>query len=241
VGTTARISYALGLPRALTRVSMRGVPIWSILLAAVLGVAALLVPGTGWLQLVGYITDATAIMYAFAPISLAALAKADVGRIHPYNAPVKTILLPLGFIFANLIIYWGGFDATWRLAVAILIGQVLFVVAALVKARNVDVARARWQSAVWIWPWLVGMTIIGLFGDYGSSELNLIPPYWDVLVVTVWSLIIFYFAASRVQQTSVIKEEVAKDLLDDSLSGGPTTTSIPTTPPTPGAPTTLVP
>jgi amino acid transporter len=241
VGTTARISYALGLPRALTRVSLRGVPVWSIIVAAILGIAALLVPGSGWLTLVGYITDATAIMYAFAPISLAALSKADVGRVHPYNAPVKTILLPLGFVFANLIIYWGGWDATWRLALAILIGQIIFVVAALLKATNVDVARARWRSAIWIWPWLIGMAVIGRFGDYGKTELNLIPQYWDVLIVTVWALIIFYFAVSQVQKTSVIKEEVAKDLLDDSIHGSPMTAPVATTPSGPTTPPTLIP
>jgi amino acid transporter len=221
VGTTARISYALGLPKGLTRVSARGVPVWSILLAAILGIGALLVPGTGWLQLVYYITDATAIMYAFAPISLAALLKKDTGRIHPYNAPARTVLLPLGFIFANLIIYWGGWDATWHLAIAIVIGQALYGLSALLKAKNVDVAKARWRSALWIWPWLGGMIVIGLFGNYAvdNTELHVFPEYWDAGVVAIWSLIIFYFAVSQVQKTSDIKEMVAADMVDDSISG----------------------
>jgi amino acid transporter len=223
VGTTARISYALGLPKGLTRISARGVPLWSILLAALLGIGALLVPGTGWLQLVGYITDATAIMYAFAPISLAALKKKDTGRVHPYNAPVPTILLPLGFIFASLIVYWGGWDATWRLAIAVVIGQLIFVISALLKAENVDVAKARWRSAIWMWAWLAGMVVIGLFGQYGSTELKVIPQYWDAGVVAVWALIIFYFAVSQAQSTAEIKESVATDMSDDSISGDPMT------------------
>jgi amino acid transporter len=221
VGTTARISYALGLPKGLTRVSARGVPIWSILLAAILGIAALLVPGTGWLQLVYYITGATAIMYGFAPISLAALRKGDTDRVHPYNAPIPTILLPLGFIFANLIIYWGGWDATWHLAIGVAIGQILYGLSALLKAKNVNVAKARWRSAIWIWPWLGGMILIGLFGNYAvdNTELHVFPEYWDAGVVAVWSLIIFYFAVSQVQKTSDIKEMVAEDMVDDSISG----------------------
>jgi amino acid transporter len=221
VGTTARISYALGLPKGLTRVSARGVPVWSILLAALLGIGALLVPGTGWLQLVYYITDATAIMYAFAPISLAALLKRDTGRVHPYNAPIRTVLLPLGFIFANLIIYWGGWDATWHLAIAVAIGQILYGVSALLHAKNVDVAKARWRSAIWLWPWLGGMIVIGLFGNYAvdNTEKHFFPEYWDAGVVALWSLIIFYFAVSQVQKTSDIKEMVAADMVDESISG----------------------
>jgi len=219
VGTTARISYALGLPKGLTRVSARGVPIWSILLAAVLGIGALLVPGTGWLQLVGYITGATAIMYGFAPIALAALRKHDTGRAHPYEVPVPAFLLPLGFVFANLIIYWGGFEATWHLAIGVLIGQILYGLSALLKAKNVDLARARWRSALWIWPWLGGLIVIGLYGNYGTTELKVLPQYWDAGVVAIWSLIIFYFAVSQTQKTSDIKEMVAADLIDDSISG----------------------
>jgi len=225
VGTTARISYALGLPKGLTRISARGVPIWSIVLAAALGIAALLVPGTGWLQLVGYITDATAIMYAFAPISLAALIKKDTGRVHPYKAPIPAVLLPLGFIFASLIVYWGGWDATWRLAIAVVIGQILFGISALLKAQNVDVAKARWRSAIWMWAWLAGMVVIGLFGNYGSTELKVIPQYWDAGVVAVWALIIFYFSVSQAQSTAEIEESVAADMADDAISGDPMTGS----------------
>jgi hypothetical protein len=38
-------------------------------------------------------------------------------------------------------------------------------------------------------------------------------------VVAIWSLIIFYFAVSQTQKTSDIKEMVAADLIDDSISG----------------------
>jgi small-conductance mechanosensitive channel len=143
--------------------------------------------------------------------------------VHPYNAPVPTILLPLGFIFASLIVYWGGWDATWRLAIAVVIGQLIFVISALLKAENVDVAKARWRSAIWMWAWLAGMVVIGLFGQYGSTELKVIPQYWDAGVVAVWALIIFYFAVSQAQSTAEIKESVATDMSDDSISGDPMT------------------
>lgn len=212
VGTTARISYALGLPNGLTRISTRGVPIWSLVLASLLGIGALLVPGTGWLQLVGYITGATAIMYSFAPISLAALRKTDLKRHHPYKVPAPMFILPLGFVFANLIIYWGGFDATWRLSLAVLIGQILFVIAALVKAKNVNLAKARWVSALWIWPWLAGMCLIGYLGDFGATQLNMLPPDWDTLIVAAFALAIFYFAVNRRMSPTDVEAQVAEDI-----------------------------
>jgi amino acid transporter len=210
IGTTARISYALGLPNALTRLSRRGVPIWSVLVAAVFGVIALL-PAPSWQQLVSLITGATAIMYAFAPISLRALMKADVARKHPYTVPFPAVILPLGFAFANLIIYWGGFEATWKLAIGVAIGQLLFVIAKAAKAKSVDIAQARWRAMAWIWPWLGGMVVLGLLGNYGDSSVHVLPEDFDALFVVAFSLIIFYVASNAVAPTAMVEEAVKRD------------------------------
>jgi amino acid transporter len=217
IGTTARISYALGLPKALTKVSKRGVPIWSILLASAFGVLFFL-PAPSWQELVGLITGATAIMYAFGPVSLGALMRSDVNREHPYRVPFPRVLLPLGFAFANLIIYWGTFYSTWRLAIAVLIGQVIFVIAALVKARSIDIAKARWKSALWIWPWLIGIAVIGYLGNYGKpgSILHVLPEDWDALIVIAFSIIVYNFAIRTVVATDVVEEAVALDLQDEA-------------------------
>src|SRR5207244_2102320 len=62
----ARLSYAMGrervLPRPLARISRRGVPVVSILLAFVVGEIALL-PFPSWMALVSLVTSAAAVMY----------------------------------------------------------------------------------------------------------------------------------------------------------------------------------
>ena len=45
-------------------------------------------------------------MYAFAPITVLALRKADPDRTRPYRVPAISVLAPLAFIAANEIIYW---------------------------------------------------------------------------------------------------------------------------------------
>src|SRR5438477_4483519 len=129
VATTARLSYALGeereMPSALAKTNAKGVPVVSILVAAVVGCLAF-GPFKSWNALVSVVTNATAIMYAFAPLSLAALHKLDGGRPRAYRMPVPSVTLPAAFCCANLIIYWGGFDTTWKLTVAMALGLVLF-------------------------------------------------------------------------------------------------------------------
>src|ERR1043166_2433921 len=76
VGTTARLSYALGeereMPSVLASTNAKGVPVVSTLIAFVVGCLAL-GPFKSWNALVSVVTASTAIMYGFAPISLAAL------------------------------------------------------------------------------------------------------------------------------------------------------------------------
>src|SRR5580765_905613 len=203
VGTPARLSYALGqeevLPKQLTQVNKRGVPVWSILLAFVVGEIFFL-PFPSWSKLVGVITSATAIMYAFAPVTLAALHKRDPDRFRPYRMPFPKLLNPVGFCFANLIIYWSGFDVMWKLLGLILVGRVLFEFA----LRRADPKRTDgdFRASSWIWPWLIGDTVISVLGRYGGH--NVLPDWIDILVVIAFSLGIFYYAV----EFSRTKEQV---------------------------------
>jgi amino acid transporter len=211
VGTSSRLTYAMGregvLPPSLGKLTVRGVPIFSILLAFIVGELALL-PFPSWKALVGLVTSATAIMYAFAPVSLAALRERDPDRPRPYQLPFPKVLAPLGFIFANLIIYWGGFEATWKLLAAIFLGRVLFEVTLARKLRT-EYPLIDWRASSWIWPWLVGMTVIGFIGRYGGN--NVLPDWWDLLVVAAFSLVIFYFAVSVAMSTEHVQEAVAAE------------------------------
>jgi amino acid transporter len=213
VGTTARLSYALGeeevLPDKLTQINRRGVPIYSILLAFIVGELAFL-PFPSWSSLVALVTGATAIMYAFAPVALAALQKQDGDRPRPYKIPYPKVLNPAGFAAANLIIYWGGFEAMWKLLAGIFLGRVLFEI---MLRRTNDPRRKDidWRAASWIWPWLVGLTIISLIGRYGTGSQNLLPQWIDLVVVIAFSLVIFYYAVSLAMDRETIKAVVASE------------------------------
>jgi amino acid transporter len=210
LGTSARLSYALGeeevISDKLTHTNKRGVPFWSIILAFVIGEITFL-PFPSWNSLVGLVTGATAIMYAFAPVSLAALHERDPERPRPYRAPFPKVLNPVAFIAANLIIYWGGFEAMWKLLFAIFIGRVLFEIA-LHRAKDVRRPDIDWRAASWIWPWLIGMTLIGLIGRYGNGSHAVLPDWWDLAVVIAFSLVIFYYAVGLAMESDKVKAAV---------------------------------
>jgi amino acid transporter len=201
VATSSRLSYALGrensVPASVAKVSRTGVPIVSILIAFVVGEIAFL-PFPSWQSLVGLVTSATAIMYAFGPISLTALRIRDPQRPRPYKLPAPAVLAPVGFISANLIIYWSSYQAEWKLGLAILVGLAIFTATRFARPAT-ERNPLSWRSSLWIWPWLIGMIAIGKIGRYGGNKA--IPEWWDIVTVIAFSLVIYY-AAVRLAVTS---------------------------------------
>jgi amino acid transporter len=213
MATTARLSYAIGeddsLPDELNKTNNRGIPIYSLLLAFAAGMLVFL-PFPSWGKLVGIVTAATAIMYAFAPVSLAALQLRDPDRPRPYRMPMPKLLNPVGFVSANLIIYWSGFEASWKLLTLILVGRLLFEVN-LHTSEYLHRADIDWHAANWIWPWLIGITALGVMGRYGAGSLAILPEWWDLAAVIAFSLVMFYYAVSHAMSLEHIEESIAVD------------------------------
>jgi amino acid transporter len=211
VATSARLSYALGeeseMPSALASTNKKGVPVVSVLVAAVVGLLAF-GPFKSWNALVNVVTAATAIMYAFAPVALAALRKVDGRRPRSYRVPMPSVVLPIAFSSANLIIYWGGFETTWKLAAAMLVGLAWFAIGSKRnRTRAFDFAR----NAMWIGPWLGGQIVIGWLGRYGGGSRNILPDWIDIAVIIAFSLIIYYWAVSLALTEQQTQAAVAKD------------------------------
>jgi len=210
VATSARLSYALGeereMPSALAKTNARGVPVVSIAVAAVVGCVAF-GPFKSWTALVNVVTGATAIMYGFGPLSLAALHKLDGARPRAYRVPWPRVVLPAGFCSANLIIYWGGFDTTWKLVCAMVVGLALFAIGAW---RSRTDARHTVRSSLWMAPWFAGQVAIGALGRYGGGY-EVLPAWIDIAVVIGFALAIFYLALHLTLSAAASAAAVAKD------------------------------
>ena len=214
LGTTARLSYALGeepeMPQALATTNQKGVPV--VVDHRRRGRRHLRFgPFKSWSELVSVVTGSTAIMYAFAPVALGSLQLLDKDRSRPYKMPMPKILLPAGFAFADLLIYWSGWDIIWKLDILLIVGFALFFAGATFKKTD---ALSKISHAVWIGPWLIGMTILSFAGRYGAwgpkddkaagySTKNhpwltqfhdWLPSYVDLAAVIVFAVLIYYWA-----------------------------------------------
>lgn len=224
VGTAARLSYALGhagyIPKGVSRISSHGVPYTSILLAFVVGLICFL-PFPSWQSLVGLITSATVIMYAFAPITLLVLRKTDPDRARPYRLPVASVLAPLAFVAANEIIYWTSWTTVYKLMLAVLAGYLIFGIA-YGLGHPMERPPLDPRSLIWILPWFTGLTLISYFGQYGGIQR--IPEWVDLGLVAAFSLLICYAAVHLSLPPHRVHAAIEADERDAATQPEPTTT-----------------
>ncbi len=210
--STSRISYGLSkngyAPTLFERTNARSVPWFGLIMAFVTGVICFL-PFPSWQQLVSFISSASVLMYAGAPLAFGALRSRLPERERPYRLPAGGIISPLSFVIASLIIYWSGWDTLWRLGVAIVLGYVLLGSYALYANRKglPNAPLLNWKSAQWLPVYLIGIGVISWQGGFGNGT-GAIPLWWDIAIITVFSLVIYYWARA----TALSSEEIQRNI-----------------------------
>jgi amino acid transporter len=202
---TSRVSYGLArnryFPPIFQRTDSRGVPWFGLVAAFIVGLFFLL-PFPSWHSLVGLITGASVLMYAGAPLSMAAFRGQVPEAERPYRMPFAAVLGPLAFVVADLLIYWSGFEVVWKLGIVLVIG---YVVIGTFMAFDKQRPPMDWKSAQWLPAWLIGLGIISWQGQYSgaaSSDKHPLPPtntfnlpfWWDMAAVAGFSLLIYFWA-----------------------------------------------
>ncbi len=228
--SASRISFGLSrngfLPTAFERTNERTkVPVIGVIVTTIIGLLFLL-PFPSWAALVNVVTSSSVLMYAGAPLALAALRrqKPDLPRL--YRLPAAGFLAPASFAAASLIVFWAGWQTYTTLMVAMLIGYG-FVWATYAFNLNPKKPPMDWGSAVWLIPYFIGMGIISYFGLGTSGEsggiIGSVGVFKTVLVggkdqlgvigsliVTIaFSLVIYYVAVSRRLPEDKVDEYVA--------------------------------
>ncbi|MEU9078962.1 APC family permease [Kitasatospora sp. NPDC004745] len=199
ITSSSRVTYGLSrngyAPQALQYTDKRSVPWLGLIIAWVAGVICFL-PFPSWQRLVGFITSAVVLMYAGAPLAFGVLRKRLPSMERSYHLPGGTIISPLAFVVASLVIYWSGWDTLWRLGLAIVIGYALLGGYSVYAARTgvPNAPRMDFRAGQWLPVYLVGMGLISWQGTFGEGARGNLPLWWDILVVVVFSLVIYYWA-----------------------------------------------
>ena len=214
--TTSTSRMSLGMakngywPKQLASLNGDGVPWVGLITAYVMGCICFL-PFPSWQTLVGFITSASVLMYAGAPLAFGVFRSKLPEWDRPFRLAGAKVLSPLAFVVANLIIFWSGWETDWRLGVAIVIGYVSVVATRLFKASEVPLVLDL-RAAQWLPVYLIGMGVIVYGSDFGTLSSPWFSNNWDFLVVGGFSLVIYYWA----QAVSLSGERI-KALIDTTV------------------------
>jgi amino acid transporter len=218
--STSRIGYGLArnryFPPFFGWVDRRGVPWFSLILAFVFGLVFLL-PFPSWSALVNLVTSASVLMYAGAPLSLGALRKQVPDAPRPYRVAGAAVLAPLSFAVASLIIYFSGFETIWKLGIVVVVGYILIGTWMAIDKQRPPLD---WKAASWLPFYLVGMGIISWQGQFGPDNTNRIGFGWDMLIVAVFSLAIYYWAQAVRAPRDEVLELVARQSAEPEPATG---------------------
>jgi amino acid transporter len=224
--STSRVGYGLArnryYPQIFAKVDANGIPWVSLLFAFAFGLVFLL-PFPSWHSLVSLVTGASVLMYAGAPLSMGAFRRQVPDADRPYRVPAAGFLGPVGFVIANLIIYWSGFEAVWKLGLCIVIGYVLIGVSMAFDKQRPPID---WKSAQWLPVYLIGLGIISWQGQFSGGAVAApvntghIPFWIDMLVVAAFSLVIYFWAmATRLptnEMLDLVNRQAAPSDIDET-------------------------
>lgn len=171
-GTAARTIYGMAvddyLPAFLTRVNQRwGIPVGSLIASTVIGWLFLL-PLPSWYLLVGFISAATVLTYIMGGVGLSVLRRTAAELHRPYRMPAASVLAPLGFIAAALIVYWSGTSQLNYIVTAIVLGLPIY--AWTYAPHKLGLNRTSGIIAGLVM--LVAVLVTGYFGLYSATPLN---------------------------------------------------------------------
>jgi amino acid transporter len=161
-------------------------------------------------------------MYAGAPLALASLRRSRPDLARPYRAPAAGLLAPTSFVFATFIAYWSGWQTISTLMIALLLGYGLMGLARTLHL-DLEPPKIEWNSAWWLFPYFLGLTVVSYLGNFGSGAIlggvgpfkdvlvgghGRIPLWWDMCCLTVLSLAV-YAGAMKQSGTSSRAESIA--------------------------------
>ncbi|MFJ9694382.1 APC family permease [Kitasatospora sp. NPDC101183] len=211
--STSRISYGLSkngyAPQKFEELDRNGVPWFGLIVSFVTGVICFL-PFPSWQELVGFITSASVLMYAGAPLAFGAMRRRLPDRERSYRLPLGGLVSPAAFVVASLIIYWSGWHTLSRLGIAIVLGYALLggYAAYAIRKGLPNAPRLNWKAAQWLPVYLLGLGLVSWQGGFGEGT-GRIPMWWDMGIVALFSLAIYAWAIRVALPAEEIEREVS--------------------------------
>ncbi len=169
----------------------------------------------GWSSLAAVISVATVISYLTGPISLMALRRSATDLKRPLRVPGMRLIAPFAFVCASLVLYW----ARWPLT-----GEIILLMIVALPVYFYFQGKSGWagwgrdlKAAWWLVAYLPAMAVLSLIGSHEFGGMGLLPYGWDMLIVSIVSLIFYFWGVNTGYRTEYLDEHEADEEQDKVL------------------------
>jgi amino acid transporter len=203
--SASRLLYGLSankqLPKFLTKVNKRGIPAYSVWINFIVGLSFFM-PFKGWLEMAEFMSSIIALSYVTGPVCCLALRYQLPNQVRNFRLPLVKLWAFIAFYVCTLIVYWTGWHTVKKLGIALIISVALFIVYRIFSKRPRSV-HMNWRASIWLWPYLICLTLVSYFGNYGGGT-NAITFGWDFVIIALFSIVSLYLAVKyRARDTHV--------------------------------------
>ncbi|MEM0139465.1 MAG: APC family permease [Ferroplasma sp.] len=209
-GTSTRTLFGLSqigyFPKQISNVSKKtGIPLIPIIVSVIVGLI-FLAPFPSWYALVGLITGATAFTYIVGGSALMVFRKQANELKRPFKLPFASILAPIAFVGATLIVYWSGWPTIPILAIAIFLGIAIYLIfLSTHKVENVftmENIKAGW----WVPVFILSLTLLSYLGEADYGGINILPYPLDFVVVIIMAIMFYLISINSGFRTEEIQD-----------------------------------
>ena len=219
--SAARTLYGLSgnrqLPAFLQELNGKGVPYKAVIVNFVLGMTFFM-PFHGWLAMAKFMSSIVALSYITGPVCCLCLRYQLPELERKVKVPVVWLWSLIALTSCSLIVYWTGWEVVSRLGIAVVVSLAAYWIYRIFSSRPHGI-KMHWPAAFWMLPYLLGLTLISYLGCYDGG-CSLILPGWDVVVITLLSLLTLFLAVNcRASDAHV--EETMRLLNQEAQTGEP--------------------
>lgn len=208
MATTSRMIYAMERNRTLPAILGTIHPLYGVPRAAMwfnLGISfVFLFFFRGWSTLAAVISVATVISYLTGPVSLMALRRHAPNLKRPLRLAGMTVIAPLAFVLASLILYW----ARWPLT-----GEIILLMVVALPVYFYYQVKAGWKgwgrelkAGWWLVAYLPTMALLSYIGGKAFGGLGILPTGPDMIVVAIVSYCFYNWGVRSGYHTPYLDE-----------------------------------
>lgn len=217
LSSTARVLFAWARTgtffKVMTRVSPKaGVPRPALWLSFLLSLFWTL-PFPTWGTLVGVVSSATVMTYIIGPVSAAAFRKTAPDLIRPFRLGGMSVIAPLAFVIASLIIYWTRWSIdSWLIGSQLIVFVIYLLLNKLMPTDKISLG-TQLKSTWWLIIYFIVMFGLSYFGSKAFGGTGALSNPWDQIVVIIISFAAYYWGiASALQKPDLQLEETEEDV-----------------------------